>query len=32
MTTATTTIQVHQVYIKASPERIWEAITQPDWN
>ena len=29
---ATATTQVHQVYIKASPERIWEAITQPEWN
>lgn len=26
------TIQVYQVYIKASPERIWDAITQPEWN
>lgn len=32
MTTATTTVQVHQVYIKANSERIWEAITQPTWN
>src|SRR5579875_684707 len=28
---ATTTTQVYQVYIKASPERIWAAITQPEW-
>jgi uncharacterized protein YndB with AHSA1/START domain len=34
MTTATTpevlTTQVYQVFIKASPERIWEAITTPE--
>jgi uncharacterized protein YndB with AHSA1/START domain len=24
--------QVHRVYIKATPERIWQAITDPDWN
>ena len=29
--TATTT-QVARVYIKASPEKIWEAITDPEWN
>lgn len=23
--------QVYRVYIKASPERVWEAITQPEW-
>jgi uncharacterized protein YndB with AHSA1/START domain len=28
--TAVTT-QVHRVYIKASPEAIWEAITDSDW-
>ena len=26
-----TTTQVYRVYIKASPEAIWEAITNPDW-
>jgi len=34
MTTATETAittQVYRVYIKASPEAIWEAITQPEW-
>lgn len=33
MTTATTsaTTQVYRVYIKASPEAIWEAITKPEW-
>ena len=28
--TAVTT-QVHRVYINATPEAIWEAITSPDW-
>jgi len=26
-----TTVQVNRVYIKATPEAVWEAITQPDW-
>lgn len=26
-----TTVQVHRVYIKATPERIWDAITKPEW-
>jgi uncharacterized protein YndB with AHSA1/START domain len=26
-----TTTQVYRVYIKATPEAIWEAITRPDW-
>ncbi len=26
------TTQVHRVYIKATPERIWQAITDPEWN
>jgi uncharacterized protein YndB with AHSA1/START domain len=30
-TTQTTTTQVHRVYIKATPEAIWEAITKPEW-
>jgi uncharacterized protein YndB with AHSA1/START domain len=25
------TTQVHEVYIKASPQAIWDAITQPEW-
>jgi uncharacterized protein YndB with AHSA1/START domain len=25
------TTQVYRVYIKASPQRIWEAITEPEW-
>jgi len=29
-TTAVTT-QIHRVYIKATPEAIWAAITDPDW-
>ena len=24
--------QVHRVYIRATPERIWQAITDPGWN
>jgi uncharacterized protein YndB with AHSA1/START domain len=32
MTTATTqTTQVYQLFIKATPERIWEAITTPEF-
>ena len=30
-TTATTT-QVYRVYIKASPQAIWDAITSPEWS
>jgi len=26
-----TTTQVYQVYIKATPQAIWDAITQPEW-
>ena len=29
--TATTT-QVHRVWIKASVQRVWDAITDPQWN
>ena len=29
---ATGTTQVHRVYIKATPDRIWQAITDPEWN
>ena len=29
--TAVTT-QVYRVYIKATPEAIWDAITKPEWN
>jgi uncharacterized protein YndB with AHSA1/START domain len=33
MTTATTseTIQMYRVYINATPEAIWAALTQPEW-
>jgi len=35
MTNATqapaTTTQVYRVYIKATPEAIWDAITKPEW-
>jgi uncharacterized protein YndB with AHSA1/START domain len=33
MTTMTEakTIQVHRVYIRATPDAIWTAITDPDW-
>ena len=31
MTTTQTTTQVHRVYIKATPEAIWDAITRPEW-
>jgi uncharacterized protein YndB with AHSA1/START domain len=33
MTTATAigTTQVYRVYIKASPQAIWDAITKPEW-
>ena len=26
------TTQIHQIYIRATPEAIWEAITSPEWN
>jgi uncharacterized protein YndB with AHSA1/START domain len=26
-----TTVQVHRVYIKATPQAIWDAITKPEW-
>jgi uncharacterized protein YndB with AHSA1/START domain len=34
MTTATettVTTQIYRVYIKATPEAIWDAITKPEW-
>ena len=31
-TTETRTTQMFRVYIKATPEAIWEAITSPEWN
>jgi len=30
-TTDTTTTQVYQVFIRAEPEQIWEAITTPEF-
>ena len=30
-TTDTTTIQVYQVFIRATAEQIWEAITTPEF-
>ncbi|WP_020579235.1 SRPBCC domain-containing protein [Actinopolymorpha alba] len=32
MTENITTHQVYRVYIKATPEAIWEAITTPEWS
>ena len=26
------TFQVYRVYIKVAPERVWQAITDPEWN
>jgi uncharacterized protein YndB with AHSA1/START domain len=31
MTSQETTVQVYRVYIKATPQAIWDAITKPDW-
>jgi uncharacterized protein YndB with AHSA1/START domain len=31
-TATTTTTQVYRVYIRATPERIWDAITKPEWS
>ncbi|GAA1862746.1 SRPBCC family protein [Asanoa iriomotensis] len=31
MTDSETTVQVHRVYIKASAQAIWDAITKPEW-
>jgi uncharacterized protein YndB with AHSA1/START domain len=30
-TIAPATTQVYQIYIRATPEQIWEAITTPEW-
>ena len=30
--TTRSTTQVYRVYIKATPEAIWDAITKPEWN
>jgi uncharacterized protein YndB with AHSA1/START domain len=31
MIPTTTTTQVYRVYIKATPQAIWDAITRPEW-
>jgi uncharacterized protein YndB with AHSA1/START domain len=31
MAASTATTQVYRVYIKATPQAIWDAITQPEW-
>ena len=31
MTTTTVTTQVYRVYIKATAQAIWDAITKPEW-
>jgi uncharacterized protein YndB with AHSA1/START domain len=31
-TQAVETTQVYRVYIKASPQAVWDAITDPEWN
>jgi uncharacterized protein YndB with AHSA1/START domain len=31
MKTTTTTTQVYRIYIRATPEAIWDAITKPQW-
>jgi uncharacterized protein YndB with AHSA1/START domain len=31
MTEQSVTTQVHRVYIKATPQAIWDAITKPEW-
>ena len=30
-TTTATTTQVYRVYIRTSPEAVWDAITKPEW-
>jgi uncharacterized protein YndB with AHSA1/START domain len=32
MTDKTATTQIYRVYIKASPQAIWDAITSPEWS
>ena len=31
-TATATTTQMYRIYIKASPEKVWEAIVSPDWS
>jgi len=28
---ASTTVQINRIYIKATPQAIWDAITRPEW-
>jgi uncharacterized protein YndB with AHSA1/START domain len=30
--TETTTVQIHRIYIKATPEAIWDALIKPEWS
>ncbi|SCL39869.1 Uncharacterized conserved protein YndB, AHSA1/START domain [Micromonospora rhizosphaerae] len=32
MTSTTRTVQVYRIYIKATPEAVWAAITDPEWS
>jgi uncharacterized protein YndB with AHSA1/START domain len=32
MTETSVTTQVYRVYIRATPEAVWEAITKPEWS
>ena len=31
MSTVTATTQIYRVYIRTTPEAVWEAITKPEW-
>ena len=31
-TSTAVTTQVYRVYIKAAPQKVWDAITTPEWN
>jgi uncharacterized protein YndB with AHSA1/START domain len=31
MTSTTETVQIYRVYIRATPEAIWDAVTKPEW-
>ncbi|MGH9081890.1 MAG: SRPBCC family protein [Acidimicrobiales bacterium] len=31
MTTTAETVQMYRVYVRATPEAIWDAITKPEW-
>ena len=30
-TKTSVTTQIHEIYIKAAPQKIWDAITSPEW-